>query len=331
MLSRTNQLIVAAAERLGVGWATVTDEPTDFFLRLQGPQGEVLISKTRSPMLTAVAQTLSNNKHVCRHLMAARGIPVVPGVLIDEGTEDIDVAGLLERFGKVIVKPNWGNRARAVAGPFSAAASVEAAVNAARAGDLDEEALVEPHVEGCNLRIAVVGGRAVAATVIERPILEGDGRTTPRAMVEALNADPRRAHWSEPTLRPLDIIEMDAAFEAALALHGLNVDAPMPAGQRVELFTDETEMIDVTDEIDSHWAAVAVRVCETLGIDVGGVDLRGPIVTVRNASLATDDPVVVLEANVLPALHVHALPTQGEPRPVFEAFVAHCVGLPPPG
>ncbi len=331
MLSRTNQLIAAAAERLGVRWAPISDEATDFFLRLQGPGGEVIISKTRSPMLTAVAQTLSNNKHVCRGLLAKRGLPVVPGVLIDDTTEQVSATELLARMGEVIVKPNWGNRARGVAGPFAQPDAVLRAIDVARALDLDEEALVEPHVEGANLRIAVVGGQAVAATIIERPVLVGDGIATPRALVADFNRDPRRAHWAKPALLPLDIIEVDDAFEAALRLRGASVDTPLAKGQCIELFTEERETIDATDDIDPHWAAVAVEACEVLGIDVGGVDLRGPLAVLRDASMrqsdAAGDQVVVLEVNVLPALHVHALPTQGTPRPVFDAFVAHCVGL----
>lgn len=330
MLSRTNQLIVAAAQRLGVGWAPISDEATDYFLRLRGPGGDVIISKTRSPMLTAVAQTLSNNKHVCRGILSGRGLPVVSGVLVDDTTEEVPAPELLERLGSVIVKPNWGNRARGVAGPLTEPAAVLAAIDAARELDLDEEALVEPHIEGANLRISVVGGRAVAATIIERPVLVGDGVATPRSLVAELNRDPRRAHWATPALLPLDIIEVDDAFDAALRLRGASVDVPLAVGQRIELFTEELETIDATDGIDPHWAAVAVEACEALGIDVGGVDLRGPPAALRDASGHGRDDVALLEVNVLPALHVHALPTQGTPRPVFDAFVAHCVGLPSP-
>ena len=41
-----------------------------------------------------------------------------------------------------------------------------------------------------------------------------------------------------------------------------------------------------------------------------------------------DGAACLLEVNVLPALHLHALPTIGAGRPVFAAFVAYCLQLP---
>ncbi|MCA9717633.1 MAG: hypothetical protein KC468_23370, partial [Myxococcales bacterium] len=71
---RTNRLIAQAAARLGV-----TAEPlsrvvhTDFLMRLRHRSRAVIISKTRSPFLSQVAQTLSNNKYVSRELIAREG------------------------------------------------------------------------------------------------------------------------------------------------------------------------------------------------------------------------------------------------------------------
>ena len=52
--SRTNRLIIAAAERLGVEWAALGSEHSDFFLRLRWQDRQAIISKTRSPFLTEV-------------------------------------------------------------------------------------------------------------------------------------------------------------------------------------------------------------------------------------------------------------------------------------
>ncbi len=99
--------------------------------------------------------------------------------------------------------------------------------------------------------------------------------------------------------------------------------------------SEEAETIDVTDALYPGWAALCERACALLGVDVGGVDLRGP-----EEAFVEPPPLrwhageaALLEVNVLPALHLHALPTQGTPRPVFEAFVAYCIqrrGAPPP-
>ncbi|MCA9662047.1 MAG: hypothetical protein KC486_27155, partial [Myxococcales bacterium] len=52
--SRTNQLIIAAAARLGVTAEPLSATETDFFLRLRRGERAVIISKTRSPFLTQV-------------------------------------------------------------------------------------------------------------------------------------------------------------------------------------------------------------------------------------------------------------------------------------
>jgi cyanophycin synthetase len=335
--SRTNQLIIAAAESLGVTVEPISADPTDYFLRLRHGDRSVVISKTRSPHLSQVAQTLSNNKHVSRELLAARGIPVVPDQLVDaqpelESIREL-VAPWLARFGSVVVKPNWGNRARGVAVELERPEQVLAAVSRAQAVDVDEEAIVEPYLAGTNIRVSVVGGRVEAAAQIFRPRLIGDGSTSLRTLVDRLNEDPRRGSWERPGLESLDQIELEDDFVQGLALRGLSTDQPLPASVAVELLTDELETADFTDALHPTWAEAARLACATLGVDVGGVDLRGPASSFERPMSEAGSAAALLEVNVLPALHVHALPTLGQARPVFEAFVAYCLGLdgaPPP-
>lgn len=330
--SRTNQLLVAAAQRLGVKAEPLSADPSDYFMVLREGERAVIVSKTRSPFLTQVAQTLSNNKHVSRQRLAAAGLPCVPDRLVDAPLEPDDEALLawLYQHRRLVVKPNWGNRAHGVSMGITTMEGLVQACAAARADDLDEEAVVEPELAGVNVRVAVVGGRTVAAVRVERPLLVGDGRTSPAALIEQLNADPRRGSWAQPSLAPMDQIEADDELERILAHHGATLDEPLPVGVRVELVGEEAETIDCTDELHPGWAALAERACALLGVDVGGVDLRGP-----REELAEPPPLhwrpgmaALLEVNVLPALHLHALPTRGTPRPVFEAFVEYCLQRP---
>ncbi len=327
---RTNRLIIAAAERLGVDASPLTEAVhTDFLMRLTPRDGGpgVVISKTRSPFLTQVAQTLSNNKLVSRARLAAHGVPVVEGVIVDDDDDDPrtpPVAALLERCGAVIVKPNWGNRARGLSGPHRSLDAVARACRWAQACDRDSEALVERFVPGTNLRVSVIGGRAVAAAEIQRPILRGAESCA--AQIAALNRDPRRARAHEELLG-LDVMPAGDIIAPMLEVHGLALAAAPPAGASIELYSEEREIIDRTDELDPGWGALAERACSLLGVDVGGVDLRGPLAAFTRPPGSSGEA-VLLEVNVLPALHLHALPTQGKPRPVFEAFVAYCLSLP---
>ncbi len=335
--SRTNQLLVAAARRVGVEAEPLSSAHSDYFMVLRDGGRAVVVSKTRSPFLTQVAQTLSNNKHVSRERLRAEGLPCVPDRLVDEPLALVDRALLawLHEHRRLVVKPNWGNRARGVSLGITTMEGLVRACAVARADDLDEEAVVEPELPGVNMRVAVIGGRAVAAVQVERPVLEGDGVRSPVELLAQLNEDPRRGTWEHPSLAPMDRIEVEEELERLLEHHGVTLDDPLPVGTRVELVGEEAETIDCTDTLHPVWAALAERACALLGVDVGGVDLRGPL-----AEFAEPPPVrwspgkaALLEVNVLPALHLHALPTRGTPRPVFEAFVEYCVqraGAPPP-
>ncbi len=331
--SRTNRLIIDAARRLGVEALPLTATETDFFLNLRSAERSVIISKTRSPYLTQVAQTLSNNKRVCRELLGAQGIAVPPDCLVDDGLtiEEAGAEALLAEHGALTVKPNWGNRAAGLTVRVEERAMLRRAVERAQAVDRDEEALIQPYLPGTNLRIAVIGGRVEAVAEIRRPWLRGDGERSARELLVAHNQDARRASWRAPELLSLDRIPVDESLCEHLEVHGLGVDEPLPAGFELEIITEELEVIDLTDELHPGWRAVALRACRLLGVDVGGVDLRGPREAFFAAPSAGPEAWrrgALLEINVLPALHLHALPTQGRPRPVFEAFVAYCLSLP---
>jgi cyanophycin synthetase len=338
--SRTNQLIIAAAERLGVVAEPLATVHSDFFMRLIGPDGcAVIISKTRSPYLTEVAQTLSNNKFIARELLARHGLPVIAGMLLDEATDPaVDTqagarAGeFLVKHGRVVVKPNWGNRGIGIVTDVRHFDDLLAAFSFARAHDRDEEVLLEPYVQGVNVRVAVIGGRFAAAAEIQRPALCGDGHRSVAELLAELNADARRGSWDQPSLRPLDHIE-DELVEELLEVRGIGLDTVLGVGERIELCFEELEVIDRTYELHPGWIEAAVEAARLLGIDVAGVDLRGEADELFGGPPSAGSGARLLEVNVLPALHLHALPTRGVPRPVFEEFVAYCLqlpGAPPP-
>src|SRR5690606_30433994 len=264
--SRTNRLIIAATERLGGRVEPLGSVHSDFFLRLIGPDGRsVIVSKTRSPYLTELAQTLSNNKFIARELLAGHGLPVVAGLLLDEASDpsvDADAGARAREFlashERVVVKPNWGNRGIGVVTEVTSFADLLAGFAFARAHDRDAEVLIEPRLPGVNLRVAVIGGRFAAAAEVQRPALRGDGRRSVAALLAELNAGPRRGRWDRPRLRLLDRIE-DELVEPLLELRGIGLDAVLDVGDRIELCFEEAEVVDRTDELHPGWIEVAVE------------------------------------------------------------------------
>jgi len=319
--SRTNALIAAAAERLGARAEELCGVHSDRLVRLVRGERSVIIARTRSPFLTVVAGKLSNNKYVGGELLRARGLPVVERALVEDLGDPAQAAcarEALARWGAVVVKPNWRNRALGATPDVKTWAQLSAAVALAVEVDHDAEALIEPQVGGVDLRVSVIGGRVVAACALERPVLVGDGEATVAALVDRLNQDPRRGAYDDGALTPLDRMEPDATWARVLGISGYSMEAVVPAGARIPVLTEESETIDVTDALHPYWAEVARAACDALGVDVGGADL-----IVESPGSPSG---VLLEVNCLPALHLHALPTRGAPRPVFEAFVAWCLG-----
>jgi D-alanine-D-alanine ligase-like ATP-grasp enzyme len=335
--SRTNQLILAAAARLGVRGEPIASEHSDFFLRLIGPDGAgVVISKTRSPFLTQVAQTLANNKFVSRELLGAAGIPVVEAALFDEASDPGEseaaaarARACLAAHGRVVVKPNWGNRGIGVVTDVVDLPGLVAAYRFAREHDRDEEVLVEPQLAGINLRVAVIAGEAVAAAEVVRPRLLGDGQRSIAELIAAFNHDPRRGSWDRPGLQPLDRVEDELVAELLEARGGaLELASTLARGEAIELCFEEHEVHDRSDAVHPAWMAVAAEAADRLGVDVAGVDLRGLPEDLFERPPGPSSSARVLEVNALPALHLHALPTHGQAQPVFERFVAYCLQLP---
>lgn len=322
--TRINQLIADAAHRQGAEVEELTDVHTDYFMRLSKGERSVIVSKTRSPFLPQLAQSLSNNKYVSRRLLAGAGVPVVEDALVEDLDAPADrrlAEAMLERFGAVVVKPNWGNRGIGVFTDIGDMERLERCFEAARELDLDEEVLVEQQLRGHHLRVAVIGGRFSAAVVVEHLHLVGDGASTISALIEAENRDPSRGDYDEGVLTPLDRIETDDRLIEYLEVWGLELESILTAGESLPIWSEEAETIDVTDDLHPELAWAAETACRALGVDVGGVDLM-----VEDCKAPLRANAAVLEVNVLPALHLHALPTQGSPRPVFDAFVLHALG-----
>jgi cyanophycin synthetase len=321
---RTNELIRRAAEGLGLGVEELTDVHSDAFLRLVRGDASWIVAKTRSPRLTVLAQRLANNKYTSRRLLTRAGLPLIEHALIEDLDDPRDLAiarQMLDAHRVLCVKPNWGNRAHGVVTGICDLETLARAFDVAVAHCEDEEVLVERFSPGEHLRVAVIGGVAVAAAIIEHARAVGDGTRTLRELVEQLDADPRRGDYDTGAITPLDRIDLEGPWLEAAGAHRIGLDTRLAAGQVVPIWTEEAETIDVTDALPPGFGEIAVRACEVLGVDVGGVDLM--------VEGGLGGRAWLLEVNVLPALHLHALPTRGRARPVFEAFVAHVIAGPP--
>jgi glutathione synthase/RimK-type ligase-like ATP-grasp enzyme len=122
--------------------------------------------------------------------------------------------------------------------------------------------LIQPYVRGDEYRVFVLEGRALFTYRKHLPQIVGDGRSTVRALADALARDN-----GAPIARARDN-----------AGRIVGVDETPPAGVRLRLEGPANRAAgggasDVTDGAPAALAGVALKACAVLGLNLAGVDL----------------------------------------------------------
>ena len=278
------------------------------------------VQATLTDRTSAVAVDLAGDKQRCKEILAAQGIPVPAGYLV----EDADGAiAAQEALGcQVAVKPLAGCQGRGVTLGLTEPGEIRAAVDVARA--VMPELLVEEQVEGRHYRLLVVDGHLVAAAQRLQAQVTGDGRSSVGELVAQLNRDPRRGTGHE---KPLTQVPLDAIALRCLGRQGLTPADVPPVGRTVLLreaanLSTGGSSVDVTDDVAAPHRALAERAALAVGLDVAGVDMVVPDIA------DPESPAWVLEVNAAPGIRMHHHPTLGEPRDAADAIVQ---SLYPPG
>ncbi|MGH7136252.1 MAG: hypothetical protein ACREHD_10965, partial [Pirellulales bacterium] len=248
---------------------------------------------------SAVGETVAQDKELTRSLLRKIGVPVPIGGSPKCASEAWQIA--CELGLPVVVKPRYGSHGRGVATNLTTQHQVVAAWESiVREGSA---VVVEQFIAGGDYRLLVVGNRLVAAARRDPPMVLGDGVRTVGQLVDAVNADPRRA---EGHAAPLTKIAIDPIALEVLGEQGFLLESVPEEGQRVlirrngNLSTGGTAT-DVTAEVHPEVAARAVEAARMVGLDVAGIDIlardiRRPLEEQGGA---------VIEVNACPGLRMH--------------------------
>jgi GNAT-family acetyltransferase (TIGR03103 family) len=293
------RIIVDEALRRGIGVEVLDPELGEMVLSRDGRS--ITTVESLSELTTAVAFRRCDNKVHTRRVLAAAGLNLPAGRLATGDDEDV---AFLERWKELVVKPARGEGGQGVTVGVVDREGLGAAVRAARA--VCPDVLLEQRCQGEDLRIVVIGGQVVAASVRRSPVVTGTGADTAAELIESLSDE--RGDATDGTAD----IPLDATTEEVLRDHRYGLDDVLPEGEVVpvrrtaNVHTGGT-ITDVTDALHPDLAATAVAVAKAIDIPVVGVDL---MVT------AVDQPdYVVIEANEQPGLANH------DPRPTAQRFV----------
>jgi len=263
---------------------------------------------------SGVSEAIAQDKELTKQLLSAAGVPVPQGRPVD-GLDDAWAAAM-EIGLPVVVKPQDGNQGKGVTVNITTREQLDAAYASAAAYG---EVMVESFLPGFDFRLLVVGDRLVAAARRDPPQVIGDGASTVRQLVDAVNLDPRRGEGHATSLTK---IRLDDIAIGRLEAQGLAPDSVPGLGQRVVLRNNANlstggTATDVTDTVHPEIAARAIDAAQMVGLHICGVDM-----VCENMLVPLEEQHGgVVEVNAAPGLRMHISPSFGRGRAVGEAVM----------
>jgi cyanophycin synthetase len=302
--------LVKAAEARGIPWLRLNDQS---LIQLGHGRYQQRIQATVTGRTSYIAVELAQDKEETNKILANCGLPVPRQELVRSAERAVRAA---ERLGyPVVTKPYNGNHGRGISVGLATPDEVKAGF--AAAAEHSSSVIVETLLRGDDHRLLVVGGELVAATKRTPGGVTGDGTRSVRALVEAVNQDPRRGVGHEKVMTR---IELDAQADTMLARQGLTRDSVPAAGQWVPLRSTANlstggTATDVTDRIHPDNREMAVRAVTAIGLDVGGVDFLCADIA-ESYKEGTNAGAGICEVNAAPGFRMHVAPSEGTPRDV---------------
>jgi cyanophycin synthetase len=313
--------LVKAAEARNIPWLRLNEQS---LIQLGHGKYQQRIQATVTSRTSHIAVELAQDKEETNKILANLGLPVPQQELVRTADRAVRAA---QRLGyPVVTKPYNGNHGRGISIGLKTEEEVRRGFEQAK--EHSSSVIVETLLQGEDHRLLVVNGELVAATRRMPGHVVGDGRSTVKALVEAVNQDPRRGVGHEKVMTR---IYLDAQADMMLARQRMTVDSVPEAGLTVllrstaNLSTGGTA-IDVTDVIHPDNREMAVRAIQAIGLDVGGVDFLCPDIT-ESYRAAPNQGAGICEVNAAPGFRMHVAPSVGTPRDAAGAGGGHA--LPP--
>lgn len=294
------QLLLAEVVRRRIPWRRVAGAH-----RLGWGASQRWLSRILTDRTPALAVSAATRKPAAAAMMAAVGIPVPEHAIAPGAAEAVRIAG---RLGyPVVMKPAQADMGVGVRLGLRDADEVRDAFDdVARHGQV----LVERQHEGFDHRLLVVGGRLVAAARRVPARVFGDGANTVRALIDAVNRDPRRGSGHTTVLERIPVDEETARV---LRRQGLGLDAVPEEGREVRLrltanLSTGGTSEDVTARVHPDNRLLAERAAAVVGLDIAGVDFISPDIGRSHLEVGG----IVCEINPNPGFRPH-LAAPGSP------------------
>ncbi|WNQ13427.1 cyanophycin synthetase [Paenibacillus aurantius] len=287
----------------------------DSFLRLGTGSRQKYVQATVSSQTSYLAVENSCDKEMTKRLLEDAGLPVPEGTVVRSSRE---LPRTAESLGfPLVIKPLNGRQGQGVVTNIQSPEQLHSAFT--QVGEEGRDYIVERYFAGEDYRFVVVGGELVAASLRIPPRVTGDGKKTIRELIEEENLNPLRGECHE---KPMTRIPLDERTECYLAKNGLSLEAVPRKGEEIEVLGNANlstggKAIDVTDTVHADYRSMAIRAAGAVGLDIAGIDIISPDVTVP----FNPDKAVILEVNAAPGIRMHHYPSEGKSRDVGGAIM----------
>jgi cyanophycin synthetase len=223
---------------------------------------------------SVIGAKVARNKVEAASAMRQAGLPAPKHWIVADADEAVNAAKDLGY--PVVVKPYDLDGGQGVFVGLTDEAGVRKAFGEARKHSTN--LLVERFIEGRDYRLVVLHGRLIWAFERVPGGVTGDGKSTVRQLVDALNADPRRGDRSSIGLKKL---VFDEEAVERLARMGMDGDSVPDAGERIRLRGVANvgaggTPVGVFEQVHPDNRRLAERAARALRLDVAGVDLIIP-------------------------------------------------------
>ena len=265
-------------------------------------EGSTTWLTTASPALSypvthnAIRQ-ISRNKSMANDFVHQLGYRVPQSIIYNKDKDMTEAKQLLDRVGKVIVKPEYGSLSRGVTLDITNEEMLQRAIDNVYVTDYGN-VVIQEQMYGDEIRFALIDGHLVGALLRQTPRIIGDGKSTIKDLIEQENTSRRNlTNTAEP------YPELNATMIAMNAQLLENNDIPVD-GQMIEvgrgvMLRNGASMYNVTDDIHASYATIVEDIAKNLGAKFVVIDmLLSEYTEPANANYA------FLEFNTSPALNL---------------------------
>ncbi len=311
-LGPSTESIVQEAARRGIPWIRLN---RNSLCQLGYGANQKRIQATITSETSNIGVDLACNKEDTKFLLEQAKIEVPRGTIITD-KEDLKDACNYVGF-PLVIKPIDGNHGRGITINIQ---SEKHAIEAFKEAKLvSRKIIVEKFIAGEDYRLLVIDNVLVAAAKRTPAHVVGDGKSTVKELVEAVNSDPRRGYGHENVLT---MITLNQLTKTILKAKGYTEKSVIAEGEilhlkdTANLSTGGTSE-DVTDIVHPANVAMAERISKIIDLDICGID----VMTTDISKPLSETGGSVLEVNAAPGFRMHLAPAIGLPRNVASQVI----------